>query len=110
MLRDGKYFFTNPESFPDKAVRKRWKPETPDLLLSLVGNFNKTNYSEPNLEHAFKSFLTEHDLSFGQLGPALRLALTGQESGPSLFAIMHLLGKDRTDSRIQFAIQNLSNA
>ena len=47
------------------------------------------------------------EIGFGQLGPAFRLALTGQGAGPSLFDICAILGKDEVLNRIDLAIEKL---
>jgi glutamyl/glutaminyl-tRNA synthetase len=40
-------------------------------------------------------------LGFGQMGPVLRLAVTGVTIGPSVFETMALLGPDESLNRIE---------
>ena len=44
---------------------------------------------------------------FGQVGPVLRLAIAGTTQGPSIFAVMHLIGKEASERRILHAITTL---
>ena len=51
--------------------------------------------------------MTDRELSFGQLGPSLRIALTGGLSGPSVFEICALLGKEACLDRLNSSIAAL---
>ena len=48
---------------------------------------------------------TEKEIRFGKIGQPLRIALIGKLSGPGLDAVMAIIGKDETLSRIEKAIK-----
>lgn len=109
IVSEGVYFFHAPDAYDERTIKKKWKPETPGYLQQLRAAFHDlTDFSAESLEHTFQSFLQKAEIGFGQIGPALRVALTGQGMGPSLFEIMHILGKEEVLQRIDRALEKLS--
>jgi glutamyl-tRNA synthetase len=104
----GSYFFKAPENYEEKAVRKQWKPETPQRMERLIPILSEiTSFTSENAEAAVKAWIAESGLSFGQIMPPLRLILVGAMQGPHLFDIMALIGKVETLSRIRAALERL---
>ena len=108
LIADGDYFFSAPTSFDEKTVKKKWKEETPSIMLDIKTRFDETDFSAEALETAFKAYLEEKEIGFGKVGPGLRLCITGLGMGPSLFHICSILGKDETLQRIDAALEQLS--
>jgi glutamyl-tRNA synthetase len=65
------------------------------------------NFTEANIETAFKDYLSEKELGFGKVGPSFRLAVTGKGMGPSMFTICEVLGKEEVLARMNAAIETL---
>ena len=102
------YFFTAPATFDEAAVRKQWKPETPQHMQALAEVLEGVeDFSSETLENTVKSWIQENGLSFGQVMPPLRLVMVGEMKGPHLFDIMELLQKEETLSRIRHAVDTL---
>lgn len=107
-MLEGLYLFQPPQEYDEKTVRKKWKEQTPGLLLELTAVFEEMGVFEAaNIEGAFKAFITEKGIGFGALMPNLRLVITGQGSGPSLFDICELLGREEVIERMKRGIENL---
>ncbi len=105
---EGKYYFIPPTSYDEKTIRKKWKENTPDLLLELSCRLENINeFTSENIEVEFKSYLEEKELGMGRLLPVFRLSLTGLGVGPSIFNIASLLGKEETIKRMQRAINKI---
>lgn len=106
-----KYFFEDPTEFEGKAVRKRWKDSSVNHLMQKfvrkLNNIDKWNHK--NIEQALRKLAEEDDLSAGEIIHPTRLAVSGVSSGPSLFDMMVLLGKDVCIRRIEKALSNLPN-
>ena len=66
------------------------------------------DFTTSEIEKAFNNFLTTKEIGFGQIGPALRLAVSGKGMGPSLFEICEILGKETTINRINKALTTIS--
>jgi len=65
--------------------------------------------NEP-LEKEFRALADSLGLKAGQLFGSLRIAVTGREVSPPLFATMAVLGRERTLERTQAAIDKLQKA
>jgi glutamyl-tRNA synthetase len=104
----GSYFFEAPKEFDEKAVRKQWKPGTPERMSALSAVLESVEpFTSENTEEAVKAWISDNSLGFGQVMPPLRLALVGALKGPQLFEVMELIGKEDTRSRIQYAADRL---
>tara|TARA_B100001540_G_C15783597_1_gene632131 strand:+ start:496 stop:2019 length:1524 start_codon:yes stop_codon:yes gene_type:complete len=105
---EGKYYFIPPTSYDEKTIRKKWKENTPELLLELSCRLENINeFTSENIEVEFKSYLEEKELGMGRLLPVFRLSLTGLGVGPSIFNIASLLGKEEAIKRMQRAINKI---
>lgn len=105
---EGKYYFIPPTSYDEKTIHKKWKENTPELLLELSCRLeNIDEFTSENIEVEFKSYLEEKELGMGRLLPVFRLSLTGLGVGPSIFNIASLLGKEETIKRMQRAINKI---
>ena len=108
--QEGSYYFLAPKSYDQKVVRKKWKQNTPKLLLGLKDKLVKIeDFKSVNIERVFTEYLEEKQIGMGMLLPAFRLSLTGIGVGPSLFDISELIGKKETFSRIETAVKKINN-
>jgi glutamyl-tRNA synthetase len=102
------FFFQAPQEYDAKASKKQWKPETGQLMKKLCLVLDSVNdFSSSNIEAVVKEWLTENELGFGKVMPPFRLALVGAMSGPHIFDITEVIGKEETIKRIQTAIRVL---
>lgn len=107
-MLEGKYFFEKPQEFDEKTVRKKWKENTGEIMQELINVFEGVNdWTEENIEAAFKQFLTDKELGMGAVLPNFRVLVTGLGMGPSMFAISKLLGKEETLTRMKEGIQKV---
>ncbi|HLA68174.1 MAG TPA: glutamate--tRNA ligase [Bacteroidota bacterium] len=103
------YFLEPPSEYDPSVAKKRWKQETPALLKSYVEALSR--YPEPGKEEfeaALKSTAEAAKKSPGDMIHPLRLAVSGVGSGPGLYDILTLLGKEETIRRIMRAIEKLA--
>ncbi|MHA7863412.1 glutamate--tRNA ligase [Flagellimonas marinaquae] len=102
------YFFQAPSSYNDKAVKKQWKEDTPEIMQQVITLLETLeDFESANIEEQVKKWITEQGLSFGKVMPPLRLVIVGDMKGPHLFDIMELIGKNESISRIKTAIDKL---
>lgn len=71
------------------------------LITDSLEAFPETSWSEEQLENRLREFAEEKGLKLGKLAQPLRAALTGKSISPSVFDIMHVLGKDQTLKRLR---------
>lgn len=103
------YFFVAPASYSEKAVKKQWKENTPELLQKTASILEVlADFSSENIEKEVKAWISQEELSFGRIMAPLRLVIVGDLKGPHLFDIIAMIGKEESISRIQNAISSLS--
>ena len=104
----GSFFFTSPESYDPKAVKKNWKDGTSSLMIELSEVIkNISDYSIETIESTIKEWITSKEIGFGKVMQPLRLSLVGALKGPHLSEIAFLIGKDETVSRMHTAVEKL---
>lgn len=109
IVTGGAYLFEKPSSYDQGTVSKKWKEDTADKMRSIMADFEKVDtFKGEELERVFKAFLEREQLGMGAVLPNLRLLLTGEGMGPSLFEIMALLGKEESLERMKIGIEKLS--
>lgn len=98
------FFFEAPETYDEKAVSKRWKPDSATLLTELSDVLSTIDdFSSENTENIVKEWIADKEYHLGNIMNAFRLALVGALKGPHLFDITAVLGKDETIRRIKHA-------
>jgi len=104
------FFFVAPDSYDEKAVKKRWKPESAEQLTALAGFLGGlADFSAAATEEAVKSWIEQKEYSLGGVMNVFRLALVGELKGPHIFDITALLGVEETIGRIRKAVEALKN-
>lgn len=102
----GHFFFQAPESYDEKTVRTKWKADTNEKLQALSAFLDTiSDWRATAIKDEFSAFMTEKGWGFGAVMVPVRLALVGSSSGPDLFEIFEMLGKEETIERIKKAIQ-----
>ncbi len=102
------YFYKQPDEYEQKSVEKNWKPETSSQMKILNQTFSKLNNpSKEDYENALSNTAEELNVGKGKLIHPLRLAVSGQSTGPGMFDLLFILGKDEVVKRINTAIERL---
>lgn len=100
------FFFEAPTSYDEKAVRKRWKEDTPTQITELAEVIEGIeDFSSENLETIIKQWIQEKEYPLGGIMNAFRLAIVGESKGPHMFDIIALIGKNETISRLKHAVK-----
>lgn len=103
-----KYFYEQPTEYEQKSIEKNWKEETATHLQKLIDKFAALeNSNKEDFEIAFNQTVEELNISKGKLIHPLRLAVTGQSTGPGMFDILSILGKEEVIQRIKTAIETI---
>ena len=77
--------------------------ESKATLLALDATLPDDNWDLDKLTASINGFLTEKNLRMRDIGPLLRVALTGMKQSPSIVDIMVVLGRSETSTRIRIA-------
>ncbi len=104
----GKFFFSTPNEYDKKGVKRAWKEGAKETMQSLNEKLNTIDdFSEVNIKKALQDFAKEHELGMGKVMMPMRLALVGALQGPDVPVIAEFLGKEETVARINNAINNI---
>ena len=102
------FFFATPTELDEKAVKKAWKEESPELMTELISVIqNITEVTVESLQKDIKGWITSKEIGFGKVMMPLRLALVGALQGPDVFQIMYMIGKEETIRRLENIVNTL---
>ena len=106
-IEQSAYYFSDPESYNEKSAHKHWKDEATNQFIKDYKNCLEAveQWDTEEVEASLRKTAEENDISAGKLIHPTRLALSGLPSGPSLFALMALLGKDVSIRRLNKALE-----
>lgn len=111
LWEQARFFFTTPETYDPKAIKKRWTPETPAILRELVARLRNLPTLEPvKAEEDIIGWITERGYHMGNVMNAFRLTVVGECKGPHMFDIVELMGIDEISSRVEKGIENIKLA
>jgi glutamyl-tRNA synthetase len=104
------FFYFAPESYDEKSVKDKWKPDSAENMRKVSAILaNAEPFTAEHAKPLVMNFVTENQLNTGVIMNALRLLIVGAPMGPDLFAIIEIIGKEQTLSRIEKGISALSS-
>ena len=101
------FFFVRPETYSEKDIRKRWKPETPELMRQLAKLLETTDMNSQACEAVVMDWIDKSGFHKGNVMNAFRLTVVGECRGPHMFDIAELLGREETLARLNAGIENI---
>ncbi|MFA7257576.1 MAG: glutamate--tRNA ligase, partial [Kiritimatiellales bacterium] len=106
IVPQGKFLFTEDFEYDQKAVEKKLLKEGIfQTLEKIVGIFQTLEtFDAETVNAALHSFVENGGLKFGDVMPPLRIAVSGQQSGPDLAPVLAILGKEKSIARIRTTI------
>jgi len=108
VFTEGRYFFEAPDAYDEKGVKKRWKDDAPALLGAYAEALEERDtFSAATAEETLRELADAHDCGAGRIIHPTRLALSGVTFGPSLFAMMEVLGRATCVERMRTAVDVL---
>ncbi|KAA6301964.1 MAG: Glutamate--tRNA ligase [Candidatus Ordinivivax streblomastigis] len=102
------FFFIAPTRYDEKAVKKRWKEDSPAQLTELAALLaSLDDFTAHSTEEKVMNWIDSKGYSLGNIMNAFRLALVGESKGPHIFDITEIIGKKEVMKRINTAISVL---
>ena len=102
------FLFVAPTEYEEKAVKKRWKEDSPAVMTELVEVLRSLeDFSCAAAEPAVLGWITEKGYHMGNVMNAFRLTVVGECKGPHMFDITELIGKEETVKRVLAGIENI---
>jgi glutamyl/glutaminyl-tRNA synthetase len=101
----GGFYFKDEITYDPEAAKKSFVPENKPRVERLRDAFARTEpFNAAALEATLKTTATELGVKAGVLVHPVRLAVTGNSSGPSLYHLLEVMGKKAVLARIEKAI------
>ncbi len=105
LWEQGSFFFEAPSGYDEKASKKAFKEESPEILTKVTEQLEEIqDFSASNISEKIKGWISDNEIGFGKVMMPLRLALVGEMKGPDVFDIIAVLGKIESVIRIKAAI------
>ena len=92
-----------------KGLDKTQSQTQMQTALEIAEKIGGTDWSEANLRQTYLDYCEQNNVKKGDLLWPLRVAVTGLKNSPDVFAVMDILGKEKTISRIKEATTKLSS-
>ena len=106
----GGFYFRDEITYDPEAAKKSFVPENKPRLERLRDAFAKADpFNATTLEVALKATATELGVKAGVLVHPVRLAVTGNPSGPSLYHLLEVIGRELVMLRIERALTILGS-
>jgi glutamyl-tRNA synthetase len=104
------FFCTDSYEYDEKAVTKKLlKDGVFQTLEKIIERFQGLElFDAETVNAALHHFVEQGGLKFGDVMPPLRIAVSGQQSGPDLAPVLAILGKDNAIARIRKTIKQFS--
>ena len=103
------YFFSKDYPIIEKVKTKVLKKGEPkarlEELIAFVPNIDFL--TDESIEDGIKALAESKEMGFGNYQSIARLALTGTNAGPSITAIIRVLGRDRVQKRLARFLQSI---
>ncbi|MCP3900531.1 MAG: glutamate--tRNA ligase, partial [Desulfobacteraceae bacterium] len=105
MAKSIAFYYMDDVKFDEKVKAKNLKPNNIESMTKSADYMEEIeDFTQENLETAFKKVMDETQLGFGKIAQPLRVALTGTNVSPGIFEMILALGKEKTITRIRQAI------
>ena len=99
------FYFRDEIAYDPEAAKKSFVPENKPRLEKLRDAFAKAEpFNAASVEAALKAVAAELGIKVGVLVHPVRLAATGNPSGPSLYHLLEVIGKQKALARIERAL------
>lgn len=104
----GAFLFNAPQVFDDSVVNKKWNDEAVKVITAYKTALSGvTAIDATSAKSLLESAAASVNIGVGKIMQALRVAVTGNGSGPDLMITMEILGKDEVIRRLDYAVNTL---
>jgi glutamyl-tRNA synthetase len=99
IFNTSRFFFIKPKEYPEKQVKKLKKTGFNEVIESLVSIVEKSGDLN-NLKPLVEALVKEKEWGFGKVLGLFRLSIVGELSGPDLFEVVSIIGKQEVLERL----------
>jgi len=101
------FFFEAPSNIDFTSIKSKWNADKTAFFYEAIQLFaGSENWSAHILENDFKQLAANKNIKPGEVLLPLRIMLVGQKTGPGVFEIAEVIGKEETNKRIGHVINH----
>ena len=109
LLANASFYFNEPNSYDEELVSKKWLAEAVDVIGDYASQIvSIEGATEEEYKTTLMNVLESKNVKMGKVMPALRIAITGETTGPDLMGMIKTLGGAEVSKRIKQAIDKLA--
>ncbi|SFE61144.1 glutamate--tRNA ligase [Nitrosomonas sp. Nm166] len=108
-LADAAVYFYRPLEPTDELKAQYFNAETRSLLSGLTEKFNHIEWTRESIHHEIKTAANNHDVKLPKIAMPLRIIVTGETHTPSIDAVLELLGREETLTRINARLNEFTD-
>jgi glutamyl-tRNA synthetase len=102
MAEGAAFYFAERVAYLPEAVSKCCTAEAKAGYQAVLKHLTALDdFSHDAIAGAFNQVMTETGLKLGKLAPAVRVALNGTTTSPSVYEVLEVLGKERSLARLR---------
>lgn len=104
-----RYFFTDPDTYDEKGVKKHLGDQASIELLKEYTELlaAASDFTPESLEAQLREFAEAKNVKAAAIIHGVRLSLTGKTVSPGIFEVMEVLGQDTVLRRLKRAVETL---
>ncbi len=104
----GEFFFTAPMGYDEAVISKKWNDEAVTVITVYKNALaTESAIDSTSAKSVLESAAASVNIGVGKIMQALRVAITGNGSGPDLMMTMEILGKDEVIKRLEHALNTI---
>ena len=101
----GAYFFKAPETYAQHVLDKKWDENAEKLFVQLGNQWQGiSDFNAESIEKAFNAAGDSSGVEAGRYMQVLRVLITGQPSGPAIYEVLSLIGKEECIARLKAGV------
>jgi glutamyl-tRNA synthetase len=101
-LKEGYYFFEPVKQYDEKMILKKWKADKRPAFDALLVHLREQQpFDAASIESGLETFKASYEVGNGDLFPALRIGLAGSMTGPAVYEMMALMGKEKVLAQLR---------
>jgi len=104
LIEETRYLFSDIAVYDTNTIQKKWTSELEPHFIALAKILADINdFTAQSLSAPVTDYLKSNNLKMGVIFPLLRIAISGSPSGPEVFVMLELLGREKTVERLRKA-------
>ncbi len=108
-LADAAVYFYRPLEPTDELKAQYLTAEAKPILASLIEKFSHIEWTRESIHHEIKTAAKSHDVKLPKIAMPLRVMVTGEVHTPSIDAVLELLGREETLTRMNSRLSSFTD-